>query len=74
MSKLAAMPAKDRNQILSYIHSYCEEKLKFDTENNKFEIKSDQELKFLLYGIEQRFYTTPIGKEKRLANSIQTLG
>ena len=26
--------------------------------------------KNLLYGIEQRFYTTPIGNEKRIANSI----
>jgi hypothetical protein len=35
---------------------------------------SDDELKFLLYGIEQRFYTTMFGQEKRLANSIQTIG
>jgi len=74
MSTLAEMPDEDRNQMLLYIHSYCEEKLKFDAENNKFKIKSDQELKFLLYGIEQRFYTTPIGKEKRMANSVQLLG
>lgn len=73
MSTLAEMPDEDRNQMLSYIHSYCEEELKFDAENNKFEIKSDQELKLLLYGIEQRFYTTPIGKEKRLANSVKLL-
>ena len=31
------------------------------------------ELKMLLYGIEQRFYTTPVGGEKRLANSVITL-
>ncbi|SFM04907.1 hypothetical protein SAMN05421880_10524 [Nitrosomonas nitrosa] len=73
MSTLDLMSTEDRDQILSYIQSYCEEKLKFDAENKKFEIKSDEELKYLLYGIEQRFYTTPIGKEKRLANSVQTL-
>lgn len=73
MSTLASMPTEDRYQMLSYIHSYCDEKLKFDAENKKFEITSDEELKYLLYGIEQRFYTTPIGKEKRLANSVQTL-
>lgn len=60
--------------MLLYIHSYCEEQLKFDAENNKLKIKSDQELKFLLYGIEQRFYTTLIGKEKRLTNSVQLIG
>lgn len=73
MSTLASLPTEDRDQMLSYIHSYCEKKLKFDTENKKFQITSDEELKYLLYGIEQRFYTTPIGKEKRLANSVQTL-
>lgn len=73
MSTLASMPTEDRDQMLSYIHSYCEEKLKFDEENKKFEITSDEKLKYLLYGIEQRFYTTPIGKEKRLANSVQAL-
>ena len=30
-------------------------------------------LVYLLYGIEQRFYTTPFGKEKRLANSVQPI-
>lgn len=73
MSTLATMPAEDRDQMLSYIDSYCREKLKFDPENKKFEITSDEELKYLLYGIEQRFYTTPIGNEKRLANSVQKL-
>lgn len=73
MSTLASMPTEDRDQMLSYIHSYCEQQLKFDAEDKKFEISSDEELKYLLYGIEQRFYTTLIGKEKRLANSVQTL-
>lgn len=73
MSTLAEMLDEDRNQMLFYIHSYCETKLKFDAENKKFEIKSDEELKYLLYGIEQRFYTTQIGNEKRLANSVQKL-
>jgi hypothetical protein len=72
-STLAAMPTEERDQMLSYIHSYCEQKLKFDAENKKFEITSDEELKYLLYGIEQRFYTTQIGNEKRLANSVQKL-
>lgn len=73
MNTLAAMPSADRDQMLSYIDSYCQEKLKFDAENKKFEITSDEELKLLLYGIEQRFYTTQIGNEKRLANSVQKL-
>ncbi|SNX61163.1 hypothetical protein SAMN06296273_2616 [Nitrosomonas ureae] len=74
MSTLAEMPDADRNQMLLYIHSYCEEQLKFDADNKKFEITSDTKLKSLLYGIEQCFYTTLIGKEKRLENSVQLLG
>jgi hypothetical protein len=73
MDTLAAMPAEDRDQMCSYIHSYCEQKLKFDQDNNKFEITTDDELKYLLYGIEQRFYTTPLSHEKRLANSVQAM-
>ena len=39
-------------------------------ENGKFKIENDDDLKFVLWGIEQRFYTTQIGGEKRVANSI----
>jgi hypothetical protein len=73
MDTLAALPVEERDQMYSYIHSYCEQKLTFDKENSKFEINSDDELKYLLYGIEQRFYTTPLGHEKRLANSVQPM-
>jgi len=38
--------------------------------NGKFKIETDEDLKFVLWGIEQRFYTTPIGGEKRIANSV----
>lgn len=41
--------------------------------NQKFEISNDDESK-QLYGIEQRFYTTPFGHEKRLANSVTAMG
>ncbi|MCG9748232.1 ATP F0F1 synthase synthase [Shewanella sp. Isolate8] len=73
MDTLAALPVEERDQMYSYIHSYCEQKLTFDKENSKFQINSDDELKYLLYGIEQRFYTTPLGHEKRLANSVQAM-
>lgn len=73
MDTLNAMETEERDQMLSYIHSYCDQKLRFDTDNGKFEIKTDDELKYLLYGIEQRFYTTPLSKERRLANSVQSM-
>lgn len=73
MDTLAAMSAGDRNEMLLYINDYCAEKLKYDGAGEKFEISSEEELKYLLYGIEQRFYTTRFGNEKRLANSILKL-
>ena len=73
MDTLAEMPSADIGQIVAYINSYCDGMLDFNSANSKFKIKTDEELKYLLYGIEQRFYTTPLGQEKRLANSVQAL-
>ena len=60
----------DRKNIFKYIGDYCPD---LKVSENAFEIGSENELKMLLYGIEQRFYTTPFGGEKRLANSVITL-
>ncbi|WP_421197512.1 ATP F0F1 synthase synthase [Aeromonas enteropelogenes] len=74
IATLDAMSDDDKTHMLDYIDGYCgEQRLTFDRENKKFEISNDDELKILLYGIEQRFYTTPFSHEKRLANSVQTL-
>lgn len=73
MATLQAMSVDDRANMLDYIDEYCKQRLKFDKENHKFEISTDDELKLLLYGIEQRFYTTPFGQERRLANSVQAM-
>ncbi|HAU1200063.1 TPA: ATP F0F1 synthase synthase [Legionella pneumophila] len=73
MATLKAMSTDDKSTMLSYIDEYCKEKLKFDQDSQKFSISTDNDLKLLLYGIEQRFYTTPLGQERRLANSIQLL-
>lgn len=73
LSTLDSMSSQDRDDIFTYIHSYCDEKLNCDPSTNSIEVTTDEELKYLLYGIEQRFYTTPLGQEKRLANSVQKL-
>lgn len=74
MKTLEGMSVDDKTNMLEYIDGYCEQKLKFDQQNQKFEISTDEDLKLLVYGIEQRFYTTPFGKEKRCANSVTTMG
>ena len=67
---LSELGESDRKNIFKYIGEYCPE---LKASENAFEIGSENELKMLLYGIEQRFYTTPIGGEKRLANSVVSL-
>ena len=62
----------EKKSIFSYIKDYCP-KLTFDNKKSNFAIKSEDDLKHLLWGIEQRYYTTPIGNEKRVANSISKI-
>jgi len=73
MNTLENMSAAERTDLLGYIDGYCNQKLKFDEGSQEFEISTDDDLKLLLYGIEQRFYTTPFGHEKRIANSVQPI-
>ncbi len=73
MKTLKQMSSGDKKNLLPYINGYCEDTFEFDPESGEFSVSNDNELKLLLYGIEQRFYTTPFGKEKRLANSIQLI-
>lgn len=60
----------DKQQIFQYIRSYCED---VPVDGGTFLVGTENHLKKILYGIEQRYYTTPLGNEKRLANSILKL-
>lgn len=64
---LSELDDEDRSNIFTYIGEYCPE---LKTLNDTFSVGSEDELKMLLFGIEQRFYTTPVGGEKRIANSV----
>jgi hypothetical protein len=52
------------------IYDYTNQYGQVAYEDGKFKIETDEDLKYVLWGIEQRFYTTQIGGEKRVANSI----
>ena len=67
---LKGLSENDKNNIFIYIGEYCP---KLKTSEKSFRVGTEDELKMLLYGIEQRFYTTPVGEEKRIANSVITL-
>lgn len=61
---------EQKRDIFQYTSDYYPN-LKFD--GNKFEIKDENDLKNLLYGIEQRLYTTPVTKEKRCASAVRVI-
>ncbi|MFH2140787.1 MAG: hypothetical protein ABIJ97_00085 [Bacteroidota bacterium] len=69
MATIEQYSSKEKTTIYSYIKEYCQD-LAFDESESNFTIAGEEDLKKLLYGIEQRYYTTKLGDEKRLANSI----
>jgi hypothetical protein len=73
METLNSMSDLDRENMLTYINGYCKDKMNLDPATSKFKVTKDDELKLLLYGVEQRFYTTPFGNEKRIANSVMAI-
>ena len=62
---------EDKKFIVKYINDYCSELHK--NESGNFIINKDGDLKTLLWGIEQRYFTTDIGAERRVANSFLLL-
>ncbi|SES46072.1 hypothetical protein [Psychrobacillus sp. OK032] len=72
MDTLGTYSPQDQQSIFAYTKEYCGE-LQYDENHKFFRIKSEDDLKKLLYGIEQRYYTTLLGNEKRLANSVMVL-
>lgn len=58
------------NEEKQVIYNYTNQYGQVTFQDGKFKIENDDDLKFVLWGIEQRFYTTTIGSEKRVANSI----
>lgn len=70
LNKLNDFSKRDRVHITSYIKTYYPN---LKVNNGKFVISSDIELTHFIYGIEQRFYTTEIGNEKRIASAVFAL-
>ncbi len=68
---ISNLAPQDKDNIFTYIGEYCPS---LKTPDNKFAISDENELKLLLYGIEQRFYTTLVGNEQRIANSVIPFG
>ncbi len=67
LDTLNSFTTDEITQVVTYTKSYCSD---VPTDGDKFKIETEEHLKLVLFGIEQRYYTTPIHPEKRLANSI----
>lgn len=72
METLQKFSPVEKKDMFDYIREYCDD-LQFDAINENFAISDEEELKRLLFGIEQRYYTTKFGNERRLANSVTTI-
>lgn len=70
---LDSLSPKDKRILGQYINEYCGDKLGYDKENNKIQIGSDKELKFFIYGVEQKYFRKIIGNEPCIANSTITI-
>lgn len=70
MDTLSKFDNNQKKRIFEYTNKYFPD-IKFDGES--FEISNEDDLKNLLYGIEQRLYTTPVTNEKRCASAVYVL-
>ncbi len=59
-----------KNNFIQYADKYCKDIV---CENDKFIVNNETELKRILYAMDERYYTTELQEQKRLANSVQTL-
>ncbi|MBV7434773.1 ATP F0F1 synthase synthase [Cardiobacteriaceae bacterium TAE3-ERU3] len=73
IDSLSKFSSNEKQEICLYINGYCGDRLPYDKKNGQFLINTDSDLKNLIYGIQERFYTTSFGGEKRLANSVKVL-
>ena len=69
MEKYDSFNEEQKADLPNYLKNYCGDNI-YDEETGKFVIDNEEQLTKVLNGINQRFYTTEIDGEKRLANSV----
>ena len=69
MEKYNSFSEEQKAELPAYLRTYCGDDI-YDIESEKFVIDNKEQLTKVLNGINQRFYTTEIDGEKRLANSV----
>ncbi|CAK1245555.1 hypothetical protein [Fructobacillus cardui] len=58
---------EEQKKLKSYVRKYVQD---LPVNDDKFIISTNKDLQKLLYGIDQRYYTTEIRNQKRMANSV----
>lgn len=64
---LKKLNREEREQLPDYIQEYCPTLAR---NGDAFVVATDNDLKFVLYGIEQRYYTTPFTAERCIASAV----
>ena len=71
MNKLKDMNEEQKTHLIEYMKKYCNE---VTFENGSFQIDSEITIeKIILYGIGEKYYTTIVTGENRLANSVKRI-
>lgn len=68
-AKYKSLPQAKQRKLIAY----AKEKSGIDLEGDAFKITSDNDLKNLLYAMDQRYYYADIYEENRIANSVRVV-
>lgn len=71
LNQLQQFKEDDSNILKEYVKEYCPAII--NESSGKYRLSSDDDLKTIIYAIDQRYFKTPISKEKRVATSIEKL-
>lgn len=73
MAKFDQYNPEQKNTLRQYIKEKVGGNLPFDEQTGKFIVRSDSQLRLLLYGIQQRFYQPPLENEVQVATATTGL-
>lgn len=73
LAKYSQYDSEQKNKLRQYIKETVGESLPYDDVSEKFIVNSDNQLRLLLYGIQQRFYQPPLEDEVQVATATTGL-
>ena len=64
MSVYNSYTNEQKDCLRNYINNLLPNQLAYDSQSGKFTISDDKQLRLLLYGIQMRFYATPLNPDE----------